>query len=136
MIDIVLKMSKSNADIDPQLIALLGQPEEPKSRPRPADADLEEFLVVNHLSPPIDLLDSIQMASLGNYEYLVMNHLTGVVEVKIYTPWQELNKITSDAFIQFKCSVLTDTCMRAFTTTTLGVLLCGSHTENDTFTPY
>jgi hypothetical protein len=133
MIDIVLKISKSNSDIDPQLIALLGQPEEPKSRPRPADANLDEFLAANHLTPPIDLLDSIKMASLGNYEYLVMNHLTGTVEVKVYTPWHELNKIISDAFIQFKCSELTDTCMRAFTTTTLGVLLCGSHTANDTF---
>jgi hypothetical protein len=133
MIDIVLKIYQSNSNIDPQLIALLGQPKEPKARPRPADADLDEYLVANHLTPPTDLLDSIKMASLGNYESFVMNHLTGTVEVKVYTPWHELNKIISDPYIQFKCSKLIDTCMHAFTTTTLGVLLCGSHTPNDTF---
>jgi hypothetical protein len=73
------------------------------------------------------------MARLGNYSYLVMNNESSMVEVKIFTPWHELNEIIKQCFIRFKCTDLTDTCMRAFATTSLGILLCGSTTPNDTF---
>jgi hypothetical protein len=62
-----------------------------------------------------------------------MNKNTGMVDVGIFTPWHELNEIISQAFIRIKCAELTDACMRAFSTTSIGVFLCGSPTPNDTF---
>jgi hypothetical protein len=89
-------LSKSNTDIDPELIALLGKPAAPATRPRPSADLMDEFLLANQLKDPVDIQDAIKMASLGNYEYL-LNHLTGTVEVTIYTPWHTLNKMISDA---------------------------------------
>jgi hypothetical protein len=91
LVEAVIKLSKSNTDIDPALIALLGKPAAPTSRPRPSAAIMNEFLLENKLKDPVDLQDAIKMASLGNFEYLVLNHRTGTVEVKIYTPWHTLN---------------------------------------------
>jgi hypothetical protein len=56
-----------------------------------------------------------------------------MLEVNIYTPWHELNDIIYQCLIKFKCANLTDSCMRAFSTTSIGILLCGSSTPNDTF---
>ena len=44
-----------------------------------------------------------------------------------------MNDIIYKCFIKFKCANLTDTCMRAFATTSINVLLCGSSTPNGTF---
>jgi hypothetical protein len=76
---------------------------------------------------------AIKMARLGNYSYLVMKNESGMIEVKIFTPWHELNEIINQCFIRLKCANLTDTCIRAFATTSIGILLCGSSTPNEKF---
>jgi hypothetical protein len=99
MIDILLGLSKSNSNANPESIALLGQPQAPQVKPRPSTTEIQDFLVTNNLIPPQDVHAAVKMASSGNYSYLVMNHLTGLVEVRIFTPWHELNAIISLAFI-------------------------------------
>ena len=92
-----------------------------KSRPTPAN--LTRFCVDNGIVEPSDVDSAIKMARLGNYSYLVYNEETGIVEVRIYTPWHDMNDIIYKCFIKFKCANLTDTCMRAFATTSINVLL-------------
>ena len=100
---------------------------------RPSALNLSRFCEDNQIVDPPDVDSAIKMARLGNYSYLVYNEETGIVEVRIYTPWHNMNDIIYKCFIKFKSANLTDTCMRAFATTSINVLLCGSSTPNDTF---
>jgi hypothetical protein len=111
----------------------LGKPATPNKMQRPSPANLSGFCNDNNLVEPPDVDSAIKMARLGKYSYLVMNNESGRVEVKIFTPWHELNEIINQCFIRFKCANLTDTCMPAFSTTSIGTLLCGTSTPHDTF---
>ncbi len=119
--------------MDPVSAQLFGGPEAPMKKQRPSASNLSRFCTDNQIVEPPDVDSAIKMARLGNYSYLVYNEETGIVEVRIYTPWHDMNDIIYKCFIKFKCANLTDTCMRAFATTSINVLLCGSSTPNDTF---
>jgi hypothetical protein len=134
MMDIVRGLVlNSTTPIYPATTLFLGQPPAPTKRQRPSTTTLARFCTGNNLVEPPDVDSAIKRARLGNYTYLVLNNETGIVEVRIYTPWHELNDIIYQCFMKFKCAHLTDTCMRAFSTTSIGILLCGSSTPNDTF---
>jgi hypothetical protein len=133
MIDVIRDLSKDNTNINPTAISLLGKPAAARKQRRPSSSVLKNSLTTNNLSTPQDVDMAIKMAILGNYSYLVMNHETGMVDLRIFTPWHKLNEVINQSFIRFKCVHLTDTCMRALSTTSISVLLCGSPTPNGTF---
>jgi hypothetical protein len=81
------------AGINPQTVVLLGQPASPHKPQRPSALILLQFCTTNKLVEPQDVDSAIKMARLGNYSYLIMNYETGMVEVRIFTPWHELNEI-------------------------------------------
>jgi hypothetical protein len=118
---------------NPATALLLGKPATPNKMQRPSPANLFRFCVDNQLVEPPDVENAIKMDRLGNYSYLVMNNESGMVEVNIFTPWHNLNEIINQCSIRFKCANLTDTCMRALSTTSIGTLLCRTCTPNDTF---
>ena len=56
-----------------------------------------------------------------------------MVTTVTYEPWDMLSRIITKMFLKFRCAVLTNTCMTAYRTTQLGVLLCGAKVREDTY---
>ena len=86
-------VQNSTAAIDPVHAQLFGGPEAPMKKQRPTPANLARFCDDNQIVEPPDVDSAIKMARLGNYSYLVYNEETGIVEVRIYTPWHDMNDI-------------------------------------------
>jgi hypothetical protein len=134
MIEIIKTLAQNSTTVvDKKTLAILGQPSTPTKVMRPTSTVLSTFLTVNKIIEPENVDQAVKLTRIGNYSYLVYNSDTGMVDVRIFMPWHELNDIINNAFIRYKCADLTDTCMRAFAVTSIGILLCGSKVNIDTF---
>jgi hypothetical protein len=63
MIDVLIDLAKSNSNINPAAIALLGQPPAPRKQRQPSPSELDEFLTTNNMISPQDVHAAVKMAS-------------------------------------------------------------------------
>jgi hypothetical protein len=82
---------------------------------------------------PGNYKESCETGGISAGTYLFLDPETQMVTTVTYEPWDMLSRIITKMFLKFRCAVLTNTCMTAYRTTQLGVLLCGAKVREDTY---
>jgi hypothetical protein len=67
------------------------------------------------------------------YTYLYLDEESRMVCTTTYEPWNLLTRKIRKKFLNFWCSIMTNTCMVSYRTTLLGVLLSGTKVREDTY---
>ena len=99
----------------------------------PATSVLTRWATSHGFIKPGNYKESCETGGISAGTYLFLDPETQMVTTVTYEPWDMLSRIITKMFLKFRCSTLTITCMTAYGTTQLGVLLCGAKVKEDTY---
>jgi hypothetical protein len=137
--ELVMSLLSAIQSQDPQaihhLLALMGGTSTPVPavQVHPATGTLTRWATSHGYVKPTSYKQSCETGGISVGTYLFLDTDTQMVMTVTYEPWDMLSRIITKMFLKFRCSTLTNTCMTAYRTTQLGVLLCGAKVKEDTY---
>ncbi len=105
----------------------------PAVQVHPAPGTLTRWAQAHGYVKPTNYKESCETRGISCGTYLFLDTDTQMVMTVTYEPWDMLSRMIAKMFLKFRCSTLINTCITAYKTTQLGVLLCGAKVKEDTY---